>query len=544
MAVATFAITNARIFTGGPSTPWAEAIASSAGRIVAVGKGRDVDSFIGPRTKVLDAQGRLVLAGFIDAHVHLIWGYEVGRGIDLADHPSLREIQRRVSMEAEAYPTEEIIVGYGFDYTSLPTEGMPKRALDAAVADRPVLLLAYDGHTGWGNTRFTHRALSATASVGSDAGEMQRDPRTGDPTGLFHRVFDLLPLLPEIRRRRSLAGLRRTVAMASHYGITTAFDVQVELEDIGVYDELRRSGGLTVRIRAAIHHPKGTPRDRYPQFVTARDRFQDDWYRVASVKLYIDGIQETGTAALLEPYANNPSSRGETVYSVEEYQKIVAELSRLGFQVLTHACGDRGARIALDAYERAGRLDGHADRRHRVEHCEILSGSDISRFTNLEVIPCMMPFHASPGLTSRWHQAMGRARSSAAFPWRQLVDAGAAPSFASDWPVAPLNPLLGIHEAISRTAADGGPSPHRLSLPEAIDCYTRRAAFATFAEATRGSLAVGKYADLIILSQNLFDIAPSKVPETRVLQTIVAGQVVYDAALGDRKGNASPPSPE
>ena len=246
MAFADFALQNARIFTGEPSNPWAEALASSGDRVVAIGAGRVVEPLVGPRTKTLDARRRLVLPGFIDAHVHLVWGYEVGRWIDLADHPSLPEILRRVSGDAKAHRTEEVIVGYGFDYASLPVDGSPKQALDGVATDRPVLLLAYDGHTGWGNTHFTKRALSATASVGHDVGEMQRDPRTGNPTGIFHRIFDLMPILPEFRRRRSLAGLQRTVAMASRHGITTAFDVQVDLEHVGVYDELRRAGGLTV----------------------------------------------------------------------------------------------------------------------------------------------------------------------------------------------------------------------------------------------------------------------------------------------------------
>lgn len=534
MGFATFAVRNARLFTGERSMPWAEAVACSAERIIAIGKARDVERFVGPRTKLLDAGGRFVLPGFIDAHVHLVWGFEVGRWIDLTDHPTLREIQRRVARYAESNPSDEMIIGYGFDYSSLPTDGAPRAALDESVTDRPVLLLAYDGHTGWGNSGFADRALSVTTSLGRDAGEMQRDLQTGNPTGLFHRVFDLMPLLPEIRRRRSLEGLRRTVAMASQQGVTSAFDVQVELEDLDAYEELRRLGGLTVRIRAAIHHPKGTGREQYAQFTAARKRFQDDWYRVAAVKLYIDGVQETGTAALLEPYANNPSSFGETVYSADDYAEAVAELSYLGFQVLTHACGDRGARIALGAYERAARLHEDTRRRHRVEHCEILSPADIPRFSSLGVIPCMMPYHASPGLTSRWRDAMGPARSRDAFPWRELIDAGAALSFGSDWPVAPVNPLAGIHEAMTRTDTDGGPSPHRLSLEEAIDCYSRRAAFASHAEATRGSLAAGKHADLIVLSQNLFDIAPEKIPETRVLHTIVGGKVVYTASLEHR----------
>lgn len=532
MVAATFAVTNGRIFTGDPAKPWAEALASSGETILAVGASGQVDRVLASTTEVVDARGRLVLPGFIDAHVHLVWGYEVGEWVELGDCRGRAEILRRVADRAAARPGEEIVVGYGFNYAALPLEVAPKVALDGAVSDRPVLLLTYDGHTGWGNTRFTERALGVGAATpGGDLGEVQRDPRTGEATGLFNRVFDLLAILPELRRRRSVDGLARTVSMATRCGVTTAFDVQVELDDVHAYADLRKAGGLSVRIRAAIHHPRGTPAASYARFAEAATRFRDDWYRIGAVKLYIDGVQETGSAALLEPYANAPTSLGETVYRDAEYGGIVEDISRRGFQVLTHACGDRGARIALDAYARLGRAET-ASRRHRIEHCEVVDRADIPRFARLGVLPCMMPYHAAPGLTSRWQEAMGPARSNAAFPWRELLDSGASLGFASDWPVAPISPILGIHQAVSRTATDGGASPHRLSVPEAVRCYTMGAAYACHAETTRGSLQVGKYADLVILSENLFELPVGRIPETEVELTAVGGAVVYSIGKG------------
>ncbi len=516
---------NARLYTADPSAPWAEGIAAVGDRIVKVGKDRDVERLQTSETRVIDADGGLVLPGFIDAHVHLIWGFEVGSWIDLTDRPTLAEAVRRLAEYAGSHPAEEILIGYGFDYAALQSRGLPtKEAVDDAVRDRPALLMAYDGHTGLGNTRFAERVLSVMAGAGSDLGGMVRDPRSRAPTGVFLRVFEVFPRLPEIRRRRSLEGLRRTTSAASRHGITTAFDIQVELEDLHAYDDLGRAGTLPLRVVAAIHHPRDTPRERYPEFVAARDRYRSDSYAVSGVKLYIDGVAETGSAALLEPYADDPASRGTTEYDVGRYGSIVRELSALGFQVCTHATGDRGVRIALDAYEGVD-PEARSQLRHRIEHCEVVSPEDVPRFASLGVVPCMMPEHTSPSFTVRWREALGARRSAGAFPWRTLLTAGARVAFASDWPVAPVDPLLGIHQAVARVTPDGGPSPERVSVADAIDGFTRRAAFACRVERTRGSLAEGKLADLVVLSANVFEIPPETIPETRVLTTFLGGRL-------------------
>ena len=528
IATATLVVKNARIYTADPTNPWAEAVAVNGDRIAGVGSVSDVEKLEGPRTRVIDAKARLVLPGFIDSHVHLIWGYEVGSWIDLTDRPSLSEVLRRVAHYATSHENEEIVVGYGFDYDALSSKGLPtKEDLDAAVSDRPVLLMAYDGHTGLGNTTFTERVRSLANIEGSDLGDKQWDSRSRKPSGVFLRVFDLLPVLPEIRRRRSLDGLKRVVAEATRLGITSAFDVQVNLEDLHAYDDLRRAGDLTVRITAAIYRPKGTPIARHAEFAAARARYQDDWYRIRAVKLYIDGVVETGSAALLEPYANNPGSRGTLEYTVEEFRSIVADLAGIGFQICTHACGDLGARTALDAYGSLPKANSSVALRHRVEHCEVLSPLDIPRFARLGVIPCMMPEHAAQEFTVRWREALGAPRSSTAFPWRTLLEAQASVCFASDWPVASLDPLRGIHRAVALTTSDGRPSSQRIAMKDAVDGYTLRAAFACHGEVTRGSLVAGKYADLVILSHDLFKTSEDRVPEARVLTTVVGGNIVY-----------------
>lgn len=521
-------MTNARIWTGDRSVPEAEALAARAGRIVALGGGREIERTADSKTEILDAAGRRVIPGLIDAHVHLIWAYEIGHWIDLADHPPMLEVQRRVREYAHEHPEEEILLGHGFDYATLGVEELPTaQDLDTTVYDRPVLLTSWDGHTGWGNSRFVERAQAVLAKSKRDVGGMQRDPKTHQPTGIFTESFDVTALLPEFRRRRSIEGLERILTAASGYGITTAFDVQVPLDVLEGYEQLRNRNALPLRVRAAIYHPRGTPKHRYPEFMAAVAKAHDDWFGVGAIKLYMDGVQETGTAALLDPYTNDPSSRGKTVYTVSEFDSIVQDLDRRGFQILTHACGDRATRLALDAYEKASQLNQMLGRRHRIEHCENLAPEDIPRFARLGVIPCMMPRHSAPELTRRWREAVGPQRTRGAFPWKSLLQSGATLAFASDWPVADLNPWVGIHAAVARTDPSGSPSPLRLTLEEALAAYTQGAAFASHCETTRGSLAVGKYPDLVVVSPDPFELPVEKLAGVRTVATVVDAHTVF-----------------
>ncbi len=523
-----FILTNARISPGPGDGREVEALASRRGRIVALGSRRTVERSADSRTQVLDAEGRRALPGFIDAHVHLVWGYQLGHWIDLTDHPTLLEVQRRVREYAHAHPEEEAILGHGFDYAALGLRELPRREdLDSTVYDRPVLLTSWDGHTGWANSRFVERAERAQRTAGRDLGGTQRDPGTGRPTGIYFDSFDLTGAIPEFRRRRSVEGLERMLTAAVGYGITTAFDAQVPLDALGAYTALRQKNALPLRIRAAIYHPPDTPPQQYPEFMRAVAEAHDDWFDVGAVKLYLDGVQETGTAALLEPYANAPASTGPTVYPVERYEAIVQDLDRRGFQILTHACGDRAVRLALDAYERAATVNRMTGRRHRIEHCETVSERDLPRFAALGVVPCMMPRHSAPELTHRWREAMGPDRTLRSFAWREMLDSGAALSFASDWPVADLNPWVGVQSAVARETPDGAHSPHRLGVAEAVAAYTRGAAYASHCETTRGTLEVGKYADLVVVAPDPFSAPPTALAATRTLLTVVDGRVVF-----------------
>ena len=524
----TLVVTNARIFTGDPVTPEAEAFAVVNGRISQLGASREIERLSGTRTRRLDAADRRVLPGFIDAHVHLNWGYELGEWIELSGRPTFEEVRRRVRGYARRHPEETVLVGHGFDYAALSAKGLPtKEDLDRIVDDRPVMLTAWDGHTGWANSLFFKQARPILDRIGRTTGDIVWDRRTKEPTGILHKSFDLTPYLPEFRARRSLEGLRRMVRQAVGFGITTAFDVQVNFMHLSAYATLARRHELPIRVRVAIYHPRRTSPRLYPKFRAAMRRYQDDQLTVAAIKLYIDGVQETGTAALLDPYANNPRSRGRTVFSLSEYRTIVTRLDRSGFQVLTHACGDRGVRIALDAYERAARTNRTRGRRHRVEHCENLSPVDIPRFARLDVVPCMMPRHSAPELTVQWRRAVGPERTRSAFPWRELLSTGASLAFSSDWPVSDLNPMVGVHQAVNRKGPEGRPSPHRLTVAEAIRAYTVGAAYATHCEDDRGTLSVGRAADFVVLGADPFEVRSERLRDIWIHSTFVGGVVAF-----------------
>ena len=519
-------VTNARIYTANRAQPWADALASAGGRVRAVGARRDVEPLINQGTRVIDAGGRTVIPGFVDAHVHLLFGYQLGAWIDLTDHPTLPEVQRRVRAYARDHPREKVIVGYGFDYQALAQEGLPDRKdLDLAVSDRPVILNAWDGHTAWTNSRFLELARTYFATIGHEVGHPERDSRTGEMTGIFRMSFDLT--LPELLERRSLDGLRRMLGAALRFGITTAFDVQVPLPDLGAYERLQAQRELPIRVQVAIYHPPDTPEASYPEFRAASDRCKGKRLRAGAVKLYIDGVQETHTASLLDPYSDGPDSRGGTVYSTEKFASVVRALDQAGFQIVTHACGDGGVRAVLDAYESLDDRERLGSRRHRIEHCENVSPLDLDRFGRLGVVPCMMPHHSSPDFTRRWRQAMGEARWRDAFPWKKLLDRHARLAFSSDWPVADLNPFVHLKTAVTRRDPEGNASPHRVTLAQGIDAYTVGAAYASRCDEERGSLVPGKMTDLLVLSDNPFEQPLELMDKIRVLVTVVDGDVAY-----------------
>jgi predicted amidohydrolase YtcJ len=537
---ASLVIKNGRIYTVNKMNPWAQAVAVKGDKIVYVGSNEGLEDYIGSDTKVIDAKNRLVLPGFIDCHSHIIDGFIALFWIDLSSAKSMEEIKKLVKEYAEKHPDEPLIAGYGWTFEAvLSDQGLPRKLdLDSVVQGRPVWLGDYNGHTGLANSKFCELVASSFPEKELDSLGMERDPETGEPTGRFTECLDLYNLSPLADiigiRQHQLEGLKYAIEKATKLGITSIHDIMVDLKDLEIHQQLRDEGALNARIYAALYHSKRTTEQDLLKFEEARLRFFDNWIKVGAVKLFIDGVPETHTAAMLEPYYDDPSSTGATFYSQNELNKVTARLDKMNFQIITHAIGDRGIRMVLDAYEKAMKENRSKNRRHRIEHVEIVAREDIVRFKQLGLIACMMPRHASVGSDMTYNvqppgtygAVVGPERMKLAFPWNSLDKAGAVLAFASDWMVAEMNPLLGIHTALNR--GDGIYDPgEAISLEKAIEGYTINAAYASFEEDIKGSIEVGKLADIIVLSENLFQIPANKVKDAEVLLTIVGAKEVY-----------------
>jgi hypothetical protein len=538
---ATLVIRNARVYTVDEKQPWAQAVGIVGDRIRWVGTNEEMASHTGAQTKVVDAGARLLLPGFIDSHLHLGIGNDPDK-LRITGQ-TLAEIQAQIREFADQHPQLTWIEGDGWNYSAFPHGDLPSAGdLEGLAGGRPIYLMAYDYHTAW----LSREALAALGISGKNAkvafANVQADAR-GLPSGILTDFASLglaaktenaLDRLPSHAAERRYAGLKRNLDDALKFGITTIVEPQSSLDDLASYVQAQQKGDLQSRLQVALFHPRGTPPEMLEQFDEARRRYSDDRLRVSAIKLYIDDVIEPHTAAMLQPYADRPNQRGRTLYTPEEFKQVIARLDRMHFQVFIHSIGDRGIRTALDAIEYAEKANGARDRRDQLVHIECLAPQDIPRFKQLGVVACMQPRHCAPDITGQWARAVGPERSQYAWAFRSLRDSGATLAFASDWNVAEMDPLIGIYTALTRKGLDGKPDggwipAQTIDLATAIKGYTLNGAYANFVEPNRGSITPGKYADLVLLSENLFELPPDRIKGARVVMTMVGGKELYRA---------------
>lgn len=528
---------NGRIWTGARPNQFADAVAIKDGRVAAVGNYSA--QWSGPNTEVIDLAGRFAMPGINDAHIHFLMGSLGLTQVDLTGICTLEAMQQRVAEFARAHPNEAWITGRGWEYYCFPGARLPRKEdLDTVVADRPVYLKAYDGHTGWANSKALRMAEVFKDTRFSGFGEIVRDAATGEPTGaLKEGAMSLVARhVPPATRAQQLAALERGLAMAASLGITSMQNASGNAEEVALYAAMPR----TVRMSVAMSAGKATAED-IAAWGALRTKHADkaDWLKVHAVKFVIDGVIESKTAAMLAPYADGSNDVGSLSWKEDEFRAAIARVHNAGFQIYTHAIGDRGVRITLDAYAAANASPRRQrDARHRIEHIETIHPDDVPRFARLGVLASMEPIHADPDTVEVWSKLVGPARLPLSFPWRSLEKAGARLIFSSDWPAAiTINPWRGIHNAVNRRTMDGKPAggwlpEQRVSLETALRAYTEGAAFASFEEKRKGRLAPGMLADVVVLSQNLFEVDPMKLHETKALLTVVGGRVVYRAPAG------------
>jgi predicted amidohydrolase YtcJ len=533
-------VLHGRIYTLNAKQPWAQALAIRADRIVAVGDDAAITKFRSAGTKVIDAGGQLVLPGFVDCHIHFIDGsLSLGR-VNLEGAKDVAEIQQRLRDYAAKHPGTDWLLGRGWDYAMFGPAALPdKKYLDELFPDRPVFLEGYDGHTYWANSKTLAIAGITRDTPDPSNGIITRDPATHEATGALKEAAHEMvgKFVPTPTRAEKLAALRTGIKWANENGLTRVHSAGGDFPELELYDELRRHGDLTLRFYIAyfMDPPEMRPQD-VEAIENARKKYHDAWIDTDAVKFMVDGVIESHTAAMIEPYSDDPSLKGKLFWDPAKYQTATAELDKRGLQLFTHAIGELGVRTALDAYRHAEEVNHTNDRRPRIEHIETVTAADIPRFGKLGVIASMQPLHSYPDADTLdvWARNAGPDRASRAWSWKSIADAGGRYCFGSDWPVVTLNPWYGLQTAVTRQTREGKPEAgfvpsQRLSVAKAVEGYTMDAAFAGRRERTEGSLEKGKLADLIIVSQNIFEIDPHKISETKVRTTIVGGQVVYQS---------------
>jgi predicted amidohydrolase YtcJ len=517
---------NGTIWTVDPLQPQAEAVAVRDGIILSVGTTQQLRKHIGLQTNVVDLHGRLMVPGFIDNHVHFMSGSLRLDAVDLRDARTEEEFAARIAERATAAP-DRWITGGEWDHDRWPGGALPSRELvDAGTGETPVFVTSRDGHMGLANSEVLRRANITRDTPDPPGGVIVRHPVTGEPTGVLQdAAMELVrPLIPAPTSDEMRTAAERGLAEARRMGVTTLHDVASE-EDVAVYRTLQEEGRLTARFHCRL--PLGDRED------AAKHEEGDTWVRTGSLRESADGSLGSSTALFCAPYLSDPGTCGvaSDVLIDGRLPRWATAADRAGFQLSIHAVGDSANRLVLDMFERIAQLNPPRDRRFRIEHAQYLRTADLPRFALLGVIASMQPY---PGIDDgRWaEERIGRERCRTACAFGSLLAHNALVSFGSDWPAAPLNPLLGIFAAVTRRTIDGknpgGWFPdERISVSEALRAYTMTNAFAVFEETWKGSITQGKAADLVVLAENILTIDPVRIGGVAVDLTVVGGKVVY-----------------
>jgi predicted amidohydrolase YtcJ len=528
-------VRNAHIWTVNPAQPQADAVAVLQGRIAAVGPDAAVMSWRGPGTRVVDAKGGRLLPGFNDAHVHFSDGGASLAAVQLTDAGSIKEFVKRIADYASHAPKGEWIRNGEWDETKWSPARLPTRQdIDAATPDNPVALDRYDGHMVLVNSKVLALAGITAKTPDPPGGVIVRDA-SGEPTGALkdaatELVQHIAPPLSAAQRRRAI---ERALHEAAMRGVTSVQDMTLDYGDLAVYSQLLDEGKLSVRVYGA---PPIAKLEDQAQLGIGR-AFGGAALRIGALKMFADGSLGSRTAYFIQPYTDEPANRGLLYSDMLPLIKAGQRLMRAdaaNLQVCTHAIGDAGIATALDLYQAVEKADGPRDRRWRIEHAQHMAAKDFERFAQLHVIASVQPYQAIDD--GRWAEArIGHDRASRTYAFRTFMDHGVRLAFGTDWPVAPLDPMLTLYAATTRATLDGkypqGWFPEqKLTIQEAIAAYTMGSAYAEFQEHDKGSIEPGKLADMVLLSQDVLTIAPAAIRDTHVLKTWVGGVEVYDAA--------------
>jgi predicted amidohydrolase YtcJ len=551
----TLLLLNGKVFTADSRGTIAQAIAVEGERIVAVGSDADLKArYTAART--VDLKGRLVTPGFNDAHIHFLGGGLSLLRVDLIGAKTLEEAKQRIAAKVRELPPGSWILGRGWDHTLWGGQWPTRADLDAVAPNNPVFVQRVDGHVSWTNSLALQKAGVTRETRSPEGGEILHDA-SGEPTGILKETAgDLVGrVVPEATHEEKMKALERALAEARRYGITSIQTNDVpSTEATPLYRDLLRQGRLTVRVAEWQQFDNSV--EELKRERAEFEALKDDplRLRLTALKGYVDGTLGSRTAAMLAPFSDDPHNSGIPRKTPEELTRMIVERDRAGFQIALHAIGDRANRMALDGFEaafinkprlqhssppqppKAARLKivqaGPEIMRHRIEHAQVVAPSDFERFRHLRVIASMQPSHAISD--KRWAQdRLGEYRVQGAYAWHMMKSFGVHVPFGTDWPVEPINPYLGLYAAVTRQSTDGEPAggwwpQERLTIEDAIRCYTAESAYASFEEKEKGQIAPGMLADLAVHSRDLLTIEPKEILQTEVLMTILGGKVVYE----------------
>jgi predicted amidohydrolase YtcJ len=532
-------IINGKVLTINKDNPAAEAIAVKGEKIIAVGTNRKISRMISEGvTKVIDAGGRLVIPGFNDAHIH--FGPLDPDYIELRYTTDPAVITEKVKEQVNRSKPGELIKGGHWEHEMFIDRKWPaKELIDNVSPDNPVVLSRADGHSVLVNSYVLKKSGITRDTPNPFGGEIQKDPVSGEPTGILKETAQNLIKTGEVKPERSpeeeaartRQGYLLALKEAREYGVTS---IQIPGgADFNAYEKFRDEGLLTSRIDIgkALTGDIALLKDyiilekKYPR--------EGDWIRFGYLKAFIDGTIGSGTALMFEPFSDNPKSTGLAMMSYEEFEKRVITADKMGFQIGVHSIGDKGNNWTLNAFEKAQKVNGRRDSRHRDEHSQTLQQSDIPRFAELGVIPSMQPTHC---ITDKrfCEKRIGTERSKGAYAWKSLANAGAMLAFGTDYQVEPLNPMEGLYAAVTRKdrqgeEGDGWFPEQKLTMEEAIKYYTLGSAYAQFMDDRKGMIKPGYLADIVIVDRDLLTIPEDQIMKTKVDYTIVAGKIVYSS---------------
>ena len=538
---ASLILIHGRIWTGVRAEPEAQAVACLGDRIVAVGPDAGIERWRGPRTQVIDLAGRRVVPGFNDSHVHFFPGGQALSSVQLREARSETEFRDRIAAYAARIPAGRWITEGEWDHENWTPSRLPTRQLiDPVTAGHPVFVSRLDGHTALANSLALKLAHVDRTTPDPPGGVIVRDA-SGEPTGVLKDAAQGLVerVMPEPDESQITEAVEAAMRYANEHGVTSVQDMSAAPNVFRVYQKLLHEGRLTVRISG--HQPLASW--QHLAGIGLLADFGSETLHIGGLKGFADGSLGSTTALFFHPYLDAPQTSGianAEMIPPEKMERHILDADRAGLQVAVHAIGDRANAMILDMYEAAEKQNGPRDRRFRIEHAQHLRQQDIPRFAALHVIASMQPYHLIDD--GRWAaKRVGPEVLRGTYAFRSLLDTGAVLAFGSDWPVAPMDALMGIYAAATRRTLDeknpGGWIPEqKISVAEALRAYTWGSAYASFEEKIKGTIEPGKLADMAVLSQDILSIPPETIRDVHVEETVLGGRVVYQRGVSAAGG--------